>query len=148
MKANRQNVRSTENFTKEKKAVEKVETEDRENEFYMKTVEIIHKLYINQTGQFTITSSKGHKHVMIVHDHDSNAMLARPLKSKSAIEQLRKIQETHKCLNDRGIHPKMHVMDNECPLIMKEYLINSKKNTTASSATIHTYIQYSRESHR
>ena len=86
MKADRQNLRSTKNVIKEKKAVEKVETEARESEFYMKTVDLTHKLDSYQTGRFPITSSKGHKHVMIVHDHDLNTMLARPLKTKSAIE--------------------------------------------------------------
>ena len=56
-----------------------------------------------------------------------NAILDRPLKTKSAIEQLKNTQETHKFLNDRGIHLKIHVMDNKCALLVKEYLINSKK---------------------
>ena len=93
----------------------------------MKTVDLTNKLCIDQTGHFPITSSKGHKHAMIVYDHDSNAMLSRPLKIKSAIEHLRNIQEMHKFLNDRGIHPKMHVIENEFPTIVKEHLINSKK---------------------
>ena len=56
---------------------------------------------------------------MILHEHDSNAMLARPLKTKSAIEQLENMKDTYKFLNDRGIHPKIHVIDNECPLVVK-----------------------------
>ena len=104
MKADRKNVRSTNNFIKEKKAVENVETEARENEFYMKIVDLTHKLYSDQTFRFLITSSKGHKNVMIFHDHDKNSMLDRPLKTNSAIEQLRNIQEIHKFLNDRNIY--------------------------------------------
>ena len=82
MKSDRQNVRSTKNVIKEKKAIEKIDAEARENEFCMKTVDLIHKLYSDQTGRFIITSSKGHKHVMIVHDHDSNTILARPLNNE------------------------------------------------------------------
>ena len=80
MKADRQNVRSMKNVIKEKKAVEKTETEARENEFYMKTVDLAHKFYSDQTGRFPITFSNMHKCVMIVNDHNSNETLALPLK--------------------------------------------------------------------
>ena len=127
MKADRQNVRSTKKVTKENKAVNEVETEARENKFYMKTIDLTHKLCSDQICRFPITSRKGNKHVMIVHDHHSSAILSQPIKTKWAIKQLRNVQEIHKFLNDRSIHPKMHVMDNECPLVVKEHLINSKK---------------------
>ena len=65
--------------------------------------------------------------MMIIYDHDSNAILARPLKTKSAQEQLKTIQEIIKFLNDRGIHPKIHVMDNECLSIVLDYIKNTKK---------------------
>lgn len=49
---------------------------------------------------------------MIIYDHDSNAILARPLKTKSGLEQLQNIKEIHHYLNTRGIHllvpPCMH----------------------------------------
>ena len=64
---------------------------------------------------------------MIAHDHDSNAMLALPLKTKSALEKLQKIQETHKFLNDRGIHPKINIIGNECPKTVKDCLLHAKK---------------------
>ena len=91
VKADRQNERSTKNVINEKKAAEKSITESRENEFHMKTVDLTNKLHSYKIGRFTSTSSKGHKHVMIVCDHDSNAMLYRPLKTKSALEQMRNI---------------------------------------------------------
>ena len=126
MKADRQGVRSTKKDIKIIKATEEVQTEARANEFYLKTADLTSKLCSDQTGRFPVTSRKGNKHVMIVYDHDSNAILARPLKTKSAEEQLKNIQEVHKFLNDRGIHPNIHVMDNECPLVVKEYIIIAK----------------------
>ena len=81
----------------------------------MKTLDIMHELYSDQTCQFLVTSVKGNKSKMIVRDRDSNAILGRPLKTKSATEQMRRIQEAHMFLNDSGVHPKIHVMDNEYP---------------------------------
>ena len=126
MKADRQGVRSTKKDKKEIKATEEVQSEARANEFYLKTVCLTSKLYSDQTGRFPVTSSRGNKCVMIAYDHDSNAILARPLKTKSAQEQLKNIQEVIKFLNDRGIHPKIHVMDNEYPLVVKEHITNTK----------------------
>ena len=59
MKADKRNLRFTKKVIKEKKDVDEVETEVRENEFYMKTVDLTHKLYSDQTDRFPITSSKG-----------------------------------------------------------------------------------------
>ena len=64
---------------------------------------------------------------MIIYDHDSNAILARPLKTKSGLEQLQNIKEIHHYLNTRGIHPKLHVIDNECPQSVKDYILHNKK---------------------
>ena len=32
----------------------------------------------------------------------------------------------HEYLNERGLNPKMHVMENECPDTVKEYLCDNK----------------------
>jgi hypothetical protein len=38
------------------------------------------QIYTDQTGIFTVVSSKGNKYIMILHDYDSNAILAQPIK--------------------------------------------------------------------
>ena len=127
MKADRKNVRSTKEIIREMTTNNPTEGVVRENEYYFKTVELTGKIYSDQTGWFPTTSSKGTKYVMIIYDHDSNAIIARPLKSKSATEQLENIKEVHNYLNARGIHPKLHIMDNECADIVKNYLLHNKK---------------------
>ena len=59
---------------------------------------------------------------MFLHDYDSNAILDTPLKNKLVIHQLRATQALHEYLNERGLNPKMQVMDNECPNNVKKYL--------------------------
>ena len=120
LRADRKNARST-------KVQESQATSKRSNEFYAKTIELNGKVFSDQTGRFPVTSSKGNKYIMVMCDHDSNAILTKPLKSKSATEHLQAIKEVHACLNQKGIHPKVHIMDNECSSIVKDYLKNEKK---------------------
>ena len=114
VKADMQGVRSTKKLKNQITAIEETPSEPieeapsepRVNEFYLKTIDLTGKLCSDQTGRFPVTSIRGNKHVMILCDHDSNAILARPIKTKSAQEQLKNIQEVIKFLNDRGVHPK------------------------------------------
>ena len=89
MKADRKNVRSTKKTDNTREMT--TNTQVREYEYYVKTIELTGKLYSDQTGRFPVISSKGNKYIMIVYDHDSNAILARPLKTKSGHEQLKTI---------------------------------------------------------
>ena len=99
--------------------------EVRHNEFFIKTVELSGKIYSYQTGRFSLTSRKGNKYVMVVYDHDSNAILAKPLKSWSAEHLLAVTAKMHIFLREQGIHPKMHIMDNECSSMVRSYLNNN-----------------------
>ena len=85
-------------------------------------MELKETLFSDQTGRFPVTSSKGHKYVMVVYSQDANAILAEPLKSKSAIEHHKALSKVYSFLKDRGIHPKIHVMDNECSDLVKKIL--------------------------
>ena len=42
------------------------------------------KTYLNQTGRFPFWSSRGNKYIMIMYDHDLNAILVTALKNKQA----------------------------------------------------------------
>ena len=127
MKADRKNVKST---TKEVKSEMMTSNPTdgtfRENEYYFKTVELTGKIYSDKTIWFLNTSSKGIKYIMIIYDHDSNAIIIRLLKYKSTLEYLENIKEVHTYLNSCGIHSKMHIMDNEYSDIVKDYLLHSK----------------------
>ena len=64
---------------------------------------------------------------MVMYDHDSNAILAKPLRTKSSTEHLQHVKEVHQYLNSRGIHPRIHVLDNECSNLVKDYVKSEKK---------------------
>ena len=49
----------------------------------MKIKRLMGKVSLYQTGDFLILSSKRNKYVMVLYDHNANAILAEPLKSCS-----------------------------------------------------------------
>ena len=122
-RATRSNIRSTSKI-KTKDSPET--TKKRTNAFFCKRVEINNKLFSDQTGRFPVTSSKGSKYIMVVYSQDANAILAEPLKSKSALEHYTAMEKIFNFLNQRGIHPQFHIMDNECSDLVKSLLV--KKN--------------------
>ena len=99
----------------------------RANEFYTKVITLSGKVYSDQTGRFPVTSSKGNKHILVAYDYDCNAILAYPLKSKTAAAHLEAVKLLHTSLNNKGVHPKLHMMDNECSELVKDYIKNALK---------------------
>jgi hypothetical protein len=50
------------------------------------------QIYTDQTGRFPVVSCKGNKYIMILYDYDSNAILAQPIKDRTAPELLKAFQ--------------------------------------------------------
>jgi hypothetical protein len=50
------------------------------------------QIYTDETGRFTVVSSKGNKYIMILYDYDSNAILAQPIKDRTAPELIKAFQ--------------------------------------------------------
>jgi hypothetical protein len=66
------------------------------------------QIYTDQTGRFPVVSSKGNKYIMILYDYDSNAILAQPIKDRTAPELLRAFQVMEQELVARGLKPKTY----------------------------------------
>jgi hypothetical protein len=71
------------------------------------------QMYTDQTGRFPVLSSKGNKYIMILYDYDSNAILAQPIKDRTAPELLKAFQVMEQELVARGIKTKLMKLDNE-----------------------------------
>jgi hypothetical protein len=50
------------------------------------------QIYNDQTCRFPVVSSKGNKYIMILYDYDSNAIVAQPIKDRTAPELLKAFQ--------------------------------------------------------
>ena len=91
-------------------------------------LEISAIFFTDQTGRFPTKSSKGSQCVMITYDLDSNAIIEEPIKSHAAQELLRAMTSIHTYLKDRGLHPRMQILDNECPELIKKNTSQGKYN--------------------
>jgi hypothetical protein len=80
------------------------------------------QIYTDQTGRFPVVSSKGNKYIMILYDYDSNAILAQPIKDRTAHELLRAFQVMEQEVIARGLKPKLMKLDNEASKLLKMYL--------------------------
>jgi hypothetical protein len=80
------------------------------------------QIYTDQTGRFPVVSSKGNKNIIILYDCDSNAILAQPIKDRTAPELLKAFQVMEQELVARGLKPKLMKLDNEASKLLKTYL--------------------------
>jgi hypothetical protein len=71
------------------------------------------QIYTDQTGRFPVVLSKGNKYITILYDYDSNAILAQPIKDRTAPELLKDFQFMEQELVARGLKPKLMKLDNE-----------------------------------
>jgi hypothetical protein len=65
------------------------------------------QIHTDQTGRFPIQSSRGNKYVMILHDYNSNAILAEAMTSRAAHEMVRAYEKLHTYLVTRGLKPQL-----------------------------------------
>ena len=104
---------------------------------FSKIVSLTGKVFSDQTGRFPQTSSRGNKYVMIFYDYDSSAILAEPLKSRSEAELLRAFTKLHQHLSSRGLRPALHILDNECPKGLKNYIRNAGATLQLAPPNMH-----------
>ena len=84
--------------------------------------------YTHQTGRFPITSRKGNKYILVAYHYDSNTVHAEPLKMQTGPELKNAYHKLHKLLTDRGLKPSLHILNNECPNVIKKNMreVNEK----------------------
>jgi hypothetical protein len=80
------------------------------------------QIYTDQTGIFTVMSSKGNKYIIILYDYDRNAILAQPIKDRTALELLKAFQAMEQELVGRGLKPKLMKLENDASKLLKTYL--------------------------
>jgi hypothetical protein len=95
------------------------------------------QIYIDQTGKFPVTFSRGNKYVFVLYDCDSNAILVEPIKSRMQDELLRAYRKLTTHLRKRGLTPKLQRLDNECSQAMKEEMDNQNVSWQLTPVGIH-----------
>ena len=80
------------------------------------------KAYGDLTGRFPYISSRGNQYILVIYDHDSNAILAEPLKNKTGPEIKRGWMHINSILSKSGNAPKIYIIDNEASKDLKASL--------------------------
>jgi hypothetical protein len=80
------------------------------------------QIYTDQTCILPVVSSKGNKNIMVLYDYDSNAILAQPIKDRTAPELLKAFQVMEQELVAPGLTPKLMKLENEASKLLKTYL--------------------------
>ena len=78
------------------------------------------------TGRFPIQSNRGANYIFVLYDYDSNAIIVRPLRNRSAQEIQRVFTTVHAHLVARGLRPRLHTLDNEAYTNLKDFLTAEK----------------------
>ena len=70
---------------------------------YLQTVEFTRKVSTDQTVRFPYTYSRGSKYLMVLYDHNINAILPAPLTSRSEHKLIRATCVFHSYISNRGL---------------------------------------------
>ena len=122
------------------------------NVAYFATTDTTSIIYTDQTGKFPIQSSQGYKYAVICYAYSCNAILAHPIKSRSANELLMAYQHFYTILHNSGLSPQMHKMDNETSADIEhfiatqnaaiQYVPPDNHHTNAAEQAIQTWKNY------
>ena len=80
------------------------------------------RTYSDLTGRFPIQSNRGANFILVVYKYDSNAIIVRPLRNRTASEIKRVFQSVIHYLHARGLRPRLHTLENEASSILHDYL--------------------------
>jgi hypothetical protein len=90
---------------------------------YAAIMEPTGQIYTDQTGRFVVVpSSNGNNYVLILYDYDSNATITEPMQSRPGANILDAYKTAPLQLCNAGLRPQLHRLDNECSIVLKQFL--------------------------
>ena len=95
------------------------------------------RVFTDQTGTFPVVSSQGTKAVMILYDYDSNAILTEGITSRGKTELQRAYAALFSRLQQAGLKPQIHRMDNEISEVVKQFLRQQQVQLELTPAHLH-----------
>ena len=79
-------------------------------------------IYTDLPCPFPIESFRQMRYIFVCYAYQPNAIMVRPMKSRSATCMVEAYKSVYDYLSDRGFKPKLNVMDNECSKVVKSYI--------------------------
>ena len=101
------------------KEAELAQLRRKHRDILVKVHDIEEMIYTDQTGAFPVTSSQGHKYIMVLYEVDGNYIAMEPMKARTTTEMIRVYTILIERLKSKGIRPARQMLDNEAP---REYL--------------------------
>ena len=95
------------------------------------------KGYMDLTGRFPYKSSRGNEYILVVYDYDSNAILAEPLKSRTAGSIKNGWENIHNKLKKRGVSPNLYLLDNEVSSDLKYAMTEAEVDWQLATPYLH-----------
>jgi len=80
------------------------------------------------TGRFPVVSSKSMNYIMVCYVDDANGILIRQMKNRSEAEQIWVYTDIFNHLVQRGLRPRVHRIDNECPQALRKAIVEDNNN--------------------
>ena len=119
MKQSRQGVRSTKVKVKvEGEEAPTVKPHVKHSDIYVTVLDHKNTIYTDQPGPYPVLSRAGNRYQMVLCEIDSNAILVEAMRNRTEGEMIKTYQKLIDRLKACGIHPKLHILDNEAS---KEY---------------------------
>ena len=104
---------------------------------FLKAVDLIEKIYTDQTGRFPITSRKGNKYILVAYHYDSNTIHEVPLKMRTGLELKTTYHKLHSLLTKRGLKHIIKILDNEYPYVPKKFMKEANEKFQLVPTHIH-----------
>ena len=125
LKRDRKNIRSTKPSISPSPIVLPSQHEPpvRSHQVFFETIKLTGTVSTDQTGRFSVTSSRDSKYLMVIYDHDSNAITPELIKLWSSSELIQAYAVLHSKLTNRGLQPNFQILDNECTSGLKHYIL-------------------------
>ena len=95
---------------------------------HLNIIEPTDLLATDLTGRFPTISSRGYNYIIVCYIYDTNGIIVRPMKNRSTSEHIHVYTETFDFLQNKGLRPAIHKMDNECTQALRDIIVNVNKN--------------------
>jgi hypothetical protein len=96
--------------------------EERTHNIFASCEPITGKIFSDLPGKFIVPSNRGYNYLLIVYDYDTNAILAEPMKNRTANSIVKAFETLHGILVSRGFRPKLQRLDNEAAAPLRHFL--------------------------
>jgi hypothetical protein len=112
--------------------------EQQTHQIFAACTPITGQIFSDLPGKFVVPSSCGYNYLLVIYDHhDSNAILAEPLKNRTAKFIVTAYQRIHQLLVFRGLRPQLQRLNNEASASLRNFL--TTKNVDFQLAPPHLH---------